>query len=230
VLQRQWEKNVGVAERVVIEEISRAGLKIGNVERPALERNGQAKLALLVAFAAQGKETAAFFFFSYEAFRNRAGANGFSQTIPTPEMYTGDFSNWVDRSNKQLPVFDPTSQVRNADGSYTRTQFPNNKIPSSLFDPISVKALAAYTANGVLKPNTGAAPGTVGYILNNYFVSSGSNVSPNTKISIKGDGDVKVKGGIEDQLSFRLRRGHKFWRHTVNAAGSTLVYEMYEVR
>ena len=57
-----------------------------------------------------------FFFFSYEAFRNRAGANGFSQTIPTPEMYTGDFSNWVDRNNKQIPIFDPTSQVKNADG------------------------------------------------------------------------------------------------------------------
>jgi hypothetical protein len=128
-----------------------------------------------------------FFFFSYEAFRNRAGANGFSQTIPTPEMYTGDFSNWVDRNNKQLPIFDPTSQVKNQDGSYTRTAFAGNKIPASLFDPVSVKALAAYTANGVLKPNTGAVPGTVDYVQNNYFVSSGSNVSPNTKISVKGD-------------------------------------------
>lgn len=128
-----------------------------------------------------------FFFFSYEAFRNRAGANGFSQTIPTPEMYSGDFSNWVDRNNKQIPIFDPTSQVKNADGSYTRTPFAGNKIPASMFDPISAKALAAYTANGILKPNTGALPGTVGYVQNNYFVSSGSNVSPNTKSSIKGD-------------------------------------------
>ena len=47
--------------------------------------------------------------------------------------------------------------------------------------------MATYTANGVLKPNTGAAPGTVGYVQNNYFVSSGSNVSPNTKSSVKGD-------------------------------------------
>ena len=50
-------------------------------------------------------------------------------------MYTGDFSNWVDRNNKQIPVFDPTSQVKNADGSYTRTQFAGNKIPTSMFDP-----------------------------------------------------------------------------------------------
>ncbi len=128
-----------------------------------------------------------FFFFSYEAFRNRNGANGFSQSIPTPEMYTGDFSNWVDRSNKQIPIYDPTSQVKNADGSYTRTPFANNKIPTSMFDPIAAKSLAAYTANGALKPNVNAAPGTVGYVSNNYLVTSGSNVQPNTKSSVKGD-------------------------------------------
>jgi hypothetical protein len=128
-----------------------------------------------------------FFFFSAEMFRNRAGANGFSQTVPTPEMYTGDFSNWVDKNNKQIPIFDPTSQVKNADGTYTRQPFPGNKIPSKLFDPISQAALAAYTANGILKPNNGAAPGTLAYVQNNYFVSSGTNVSPNTKISVKGD-------------------------------------------
>ncbi|MCC6395336.1 MAG: TonB-dependent receptor, partial [Bryobacterales bacterium] len=128
-----------------------------------------------------------FFFVSYEGFRNRAGATGFSQTIPTPEMYTGDFTNWVDRNGKQLPIYDPTTQVRNADGTYTRTPFPGNKIPQAMFDPISVNALAAYTSNGALKPNTGAAPGTIGYVSNNYFVSNGTNVSPNTKISVKGD-------------------------------------------
>ena len=128
-----------------------------------------------------------FFFFSYEAFRNRAGANGFSQSIPTPEMYQGDFTNWVDKNGKQLPIYDPTTQVRNADGTYTRTQFPGNKIPTSMFDPVSAAALKAFTGNGVLQPNTGAAPGTVAYVQNNYYVSSGTNVSPNTKISIKGD-------------------------------------------
>ncbi len=37
-----------------------------------------------------------FFFLSYEGFRNRVGANGLIKTVPTPEMYNGDFSNWVD--------------------------------------------------------------------------------------------------------------------------------------
>ncbi|MCC6392278.1 MAG: carboxypeptidase regulatory-like domain-containing protein, partial [Bryobacterales bacterium] len=33
-----------------------------------------------------------FFFASFEGFRNRAGATGFTQSVPAPEMLTGDFS------------------------------------------------------------------------------------------------------------------------------------------
>ena len=128
-----------------------------------------------------------FFFASYEAFRNRAGATGFSANVPTDEMYGGDFSNWVTTGNVRVPIFDPTSQTRNADGTFTRTPFANNRIPSSMFDPISVKALGAFTSGGKLTPNNGAAPGTLGYVRNNYFVSSGSEVRPNTKFSLKGD-------------------------------------------
>jgi hypothetical protein len=131
-----------------------------------------------------------FFFVSFEAFRNRAGATGYTASVPTAEMYNGDFSNWVTSVGgaiQQIPIYDPTTQVRNPDGSYTRQVFPVNKVPSQMFDSTSVKALAAFTANGQLKPNTGAAPGTVAYIKNNFFVSNGSEIKPNTKFSVKGD-------------------------------------------
>ena len=131
-----------------------------------------------------------FVFTSYETFRNRAGATGFTANVPTKEMYSGDFTNWVTSLNgavARIPIYDPTTQVRNQDGSYTRTAFPGNVIPSSKFDPVSVKALAAFTSNGQLTPNNGAAPGTVAYARNNYFVASGSEVRPNTKWSVKGD-------------------------------------------
>jgi hypothetical protein len=131
-----------------------------------------------------------FFFASYEAFRNRAGATGYTASVPAPEMYNGDFSNWVTSAGgvvQQIPIFDPTTQVRNADGSYTRQPFAGNKIPTSIFDPISVKALAAFGGGSLIKPNTGAGPGTVAYIKNNFFVANGSEVKPNTKFSVKGD-------------------------------------------
>jgi Carboxypeptidase regulatory-like domain len=129
-----------------------------------------------------------FFFFAYEGFRNRAGATAFTTTVPTPEMYNGDFSKWVDASGKQIPIYDPTTQTTGANGVVTRTPFPNNQIPKNLFDPLAVKALSVFQAGaGPLMPNTGAAPGTVGYVNNNYNVASGSQVSPINKLSIKGD-------------------------------------------
>src|SRR5262249_34326646 len=65
-----------------------------------------------------------FFFFAYEGFRNRQGATAFTSTVPTAEMYNGDFSKWVDSSGRQIPVYDPTSQTITASGAVTRQQFP----------------------------------------------------------------------------------------------------------
>src|SRR6185437_15823742 len=129
-----------------------------------------------------------FFFFSYEGFRNRNGATGFTTTVPTPEMYQGDFSNWVDASGKQIPIFDPTTQVQNADGTVTRTQFAGNKIPQSMFSPLAQKALSVFSGGaGLIKPNVSGAPGTIGYVTNNYAVDNGTDVQPVNKWSIKGD-------------------------------------------
>ena len=58
-----------------------------------------------------------FFFFSYEGFRNRTGANGTAFTVPTPEMYNGDFSKWVTSTGAQIPIYNPISQVQNSDGT-----------------------------------------------------------------------------------------------------------------
>jgi len=143
-----------------------------------------------------------FFFFAYEGFRNRQGATAFTTTVPTPEMYNGDFSNWVDKNGKQIPIYDPTTQVTNADGTVTRKPFPNNQIPKALFDPLAVKALGVFQASGVLTPNTGAAPGTVGYVTNNYVVTKGSNVSPINKWSIKGDHSFSEKDRISGYYGY----------------------------
>ena len=128
-----------------------------------------------------------FFFVSYEAFRNREGATGAQRTVPTPEMYSGDFRNWVNTSGVQIPIFDPTTQTTNAAGVTTRTAFPNNQIPASMFDPDIVKALGVFRSGAIPTPNNGAAPGTAGYVQNNYLVTSGSVIRPNTKFSVKGD-------------------------------------------
>jgi len=128
-----------------------------------------------------------FFFFAYEGFRNRQGATAFTTTVPTPEMYDGDFSKWVDSSGKLIPIYDPTTQVISPTGAVTRQPFSNNLIPKSLFDPFVQKAIGVFQTSGKLTPNTGAAPGTVGYVNNNFTVANGSQVAPINKFSIKGD-------------------------------------------
>ena len=128
-----------------------------------------------------------FFFFSYEGFRNRTGANGTLFTIPTPEMYQGNFSNWVTSTGTQIPIYNPLSQTANADGTYSRQPFPGNIIPPSMFSPAAVKALGVFQASGMLNPNTGKAPGTLGYVQNNYEETQGTNVYPINKCSFKGD-------------------------------------------
>jgi hypothetical protein len=135
----------------------------------------------------RGKDKS-FFFFSYEGFRNRTGANGTTFTVPTPEMYNGDFTKWVTSAGAQIPIYNPTTQVANADGTYTRQAFPGNVVPKSLWSAAAVKALGVFqNGAGPLAPNNGAAPGTAAYVANNYLVTSGTQIYPVNKLSLKGD-------------------------------------------
>src|SRR4051794_6470384 len=101
-----------------------------------------------------------FFFFSWEAFRNRVGASTSFATVPTPEMFDGDFRNWIDKDlaagGKMVQLYNPFS-LTTVNGVQARDPFPGNLIPKSMFDPLTLKAIAAYqNGGGALKPNTGA--------------------------------------------------------------------------
>src|ERR1051326_3754456 len=148
----------------------------------------------------KGKDKS-FFFFAYEGFRNRAGATAFTTTVPTPEMYNGDFSKWVDASGRMIPVYDPISQVISGT-TVTRQPFANNLIPKSMFDPFTVKAIGVFQTSGQLIPNTGAVPGTVGYVNNNFSVANGSQVAPINKFSIKGDHTLSPKNRLSGYYGY----------------------------
>ena len=154
-----------------------------------------------------------FFFFSYEGFRNRTGANGTTFTVPTPEMYNGDFSKWVTSNGTLIPIYNPIGQVQNADGTYTRTPFPGNVIPKSLFSAASQKALGVFQSAGALAPNNGAAPGTAAYVNNNYLETQGTQVYPVNKESIKIDHIFNGKHRISGYY------GHDLEHETFGADG-----------
>lgn len=127
-----------------------------------------------------------FFFSSMEWFRNREGATSTTDSLPTPEMYRGDFSNWVDANGNKLTIYDPGTTRPNPNGTgFIRDPFPGNIIPQARFSTFAKAVLSA--ANNVGLPNNGAAPGSSAYVRNNFINNQGTVINPWTKFSVKID-------------------------------------------
>ena len=90
-----------------------------------------------------------FFFFGWQGTRTDDAAPQLA-TVPTVAEKNGIFPG---------PIYNPFTTVKNPNGSgYVRTQFANNTIPASLFDPTAAKLLALYP-----NPNL---PGKVNFFSN----------------------------------------------------------------
>jgi len=126
-----------------------------------------------------------FFFVSYEGFRNRLGANGNVLTVPTPEMYNGDFSKWVNSRGALIQIYDPRSTQASPAGGFTRSPFPGNQIPVTAFSTVAKQIIPF--AKAITPNRPGLVPGTSGYISNNYVTNGGATESPTDKGSVKLD-------------------------------------------
>jgi hypothetical protein len=128
-----------------------------------------------------------FFFFSYEGFRNRQASNATTVSVPTPEMYDGDFSNWVDSQGRMIVIYDPATTRPNPNGTgFIRDPFPGNRIPASRFSNVARQYLAL--ARGTVVPNrAGITPGTLGYVQNNFLSPGGTTQERTHKLSVKID-------------------------------------------
>jgi hypothetical protein len=80
-----------------------------------------------------------FFLWGFQRHHEKASENN-DITVPSPEMMNGDFS--FPLSSRVDPIYDPDSLVRLDGGTYSRTQFVNNTIPQSRFDPVARNFLA----------------------------------------------------------------------------------------
>lgn len=138
-----------------------------------------------------------FFFTSYEGFRNREGANPSFRSVAPKEFYDGNFTNWVDNNNRQIPIFDPLTGA-----SGTRSQFPNNQVPQSRFDNI-FKALSPIGQTAL--PNVaGIVPGTSAYVRNN-FIQAGTQVAPWDKFSLRIDHNLGSSHRVSGYYSRNTR-------------------------
>jgi hypothetical protein len=126
-----------------------------------------------------------FFFYSMEKFRNRTGPRADQFTIPLPEMYEGDFSNWKDANGVLLPIYDPTTTKLAANGTtYIRDPFPGNKIPANRFSQVAKNVLPLATMRPNLPDPTGRLNPNP---RNNFVTTTGSQTDPWDKWSMKGD-------------------------------------------
>lgn len=92
-----------------------------------------------------------FFFYSYEAGRQRKSTQG-NGLVPTTQERNGDFSDWRDSSGNLIPLYDPSTQTGN-DPS-TRTAFANNQLTGT--STIAKNFLALYPTPNVSQPNMGS--------------------------------------------------------------------------
>ncbi len=84
-----------------------------------------------------------FFMWGYEGIHESRPRNNGTFTVPTEAMKNGDFSALL-AAGSQYTIYNPFSTTEASGGHYTRAAFPENKIPSSLFDPVAKKVLDTY--------------------------------------------------------------------------------------
>ena len=133
-----------------------------------------------------------FYFFSFQGTRISRGKS-FTSTVPGALARSGDFSReGVNRDR----VFDPAS-TRGAGADAVRTQFPNNTVPASRFDPVAARITERYPLPNI--PGRDNLP-------NNFFFSPSDKDRAN-QYDIKVDHNFSER----DRAFFRwsIRRDFK---------------------
>jgi hypothetical protein len=131
-----------------------------------------------------------FFFAAYEGFRNNQASNAQTLSVPTPEMYDGDFSNWVDSQGRLIVIYDPATTRPNPTGTgFIRDPFPGNRIPTSRFSNVA-RQYVALARSQVIPNRTGLVPGTLGYVANNFLSPGGTIVETTHKFTLKIDHSI----------------------------------------
>jgi hypothetical protein len=150
-----------------------------------------------------------FFFGAFELFRNRTTSPVRFLTIPLPEMYQGDFSNWKDPAGNMIPIYDPRTTRSDGAGGFIRDAFPGNRIPTGRFSTVAANtaklgagvAPTAGDPSGRLSPNPrnnflSVSPG-------NPLSSFGGASNPLDKYSIKIDHSFNAN----NRIGFLYNRG-----------------------
>ena len=145
---------------------------------------------LLIPKVYNGKNKS-FWFFNYEASYRRSGYISGYRTVPTDAFKKGDFS--------VLPqgIFDPASTVQNPDGSYSRTAFPGNIIPTRDISKVSENIITLAPTQEPDLPgyyhNKFAVPGSPWLNLHDFMGKFDEIITDKQKVSFYWGDNTRVR-------------------------------------
>ncbi len=151
------------------------------------------------SFSGPIKKNKTFFLTGWQRHHERSGNNQYAD-VPSPAMLNGDFS-FPQASVAPDKIYDPDSLVKLPNGSYSRTQFPNNQIPRSRFDPAAVKFLS-------LNPFRGED--------NRYNQTFYDSTGPRQNLSVDTNKN-SYRSGLDEKIDHSFSDNHKIFGRYSNA-------------
>jgi Carboxypeptidase regulatory-like domain/TonB dependent receptor len=145
------------------------------------------------------KRNKTFFMSGWQRHHERSGNNQ-NADVPSPAMLNGDFSFPESRLGADR-IYDPDSLVLLPNGTYTRTQFPNNQIPKSRFDAAALKFLG-------LNPFRGED--------NRYNQTFFDSTGPHQNLSIDTNKN-SYRSGFDEKIDHSFSDRHKIFGRYSNA-------------
>lgn len=133
-----------------------------------------------------------FFFADFEGLRERTQSN-LTNTVPTEQQRTGDFSKTVNSAGALVNIYDPVTTTRSGTG-FVRTAFPGNMIPASRIDTVARNVVKYYPLPNRPPDNLGGT---------NNLALPGTQPNNSNSFDIKGDEN------INDRNRFFLRVSHR---------------------
>lgn len=144
-----------------------------------------------------------FFFFGQQLVYYTNTESGSLFTVPRADFRSGNFSQLLDSTNTQIPIFDPSTTEPDGKGGFVRDQFANNRIPPSLISAVSQKIVAL-----IPQPDLPALQ------INNFRNRTGSGTYRNYNSTLKIDHSFsnthKISITYSDQYNPRVIAGRGY--------------------